>query len=432
MTLVAEVRLWGTRIGAVAQGTDGIATFEYDPDFVGSGIQVAPLTMPLRRGSYRFAELPRGAFRGLPGLLADSLPDRFGSALIESWLARQGRSPDTFGPVEQLCYVGERGMGALVYRPALGPAPGEAEPLDLAELVELAGRVLSERDALRVRAPEGLDGSVLNQILQVGTSAGGARAKAVIAWNPATGEVRSGQAAVPAGFEHWLLKFDGVANNRDRELADPGGYGAVEYAYSLMARAAGIEMMESRLLAEGPRRHFMTRRFDRTATGDRVHMLTLGAIAHLDFNAAGAHSYEQALQVATRLGLSAKSKQQIVRRMLFNVVARNQDDHVKNLAFCMDRRGTWSLAPAYDVTWSYNPRGEWTSRHQMTVNGRRDGFTLDDLIVCATAGDVRPRRTRELLAQVLAAVDRWPEHADAAEVSEAWREQIAGTFRTAW
>jgi serine/threonine-protein kinase HipA len=431
MSAVAEVLLWGTRIGAVASGDDGIGAFEYEPGFLASRIEIAPLTMPLGPGVFRFAALLRETFHGLPGVLADSLPDRFGNALIDSWLARQGRTRVTFGAVERLCYVGARGMGALTFRPAIGPQLGESEALDLAALVDLAGQLQRDREAVQIHAPDGLQSDTLRQILQVGTSAGGARAKAVIAYNPETGEVRSGQSGVGRGFEHWLLKFDGVSNNRDRELADSLGYGAVEYAYSRMARAAGIEMADCRILSEGGRRHFMTRRFDRTDTGDRVHMATLGGLAHLDFNAAGAHSYEEALQVIARLELDAPAREQLVLRMIFNVVARNQDDHVKNIAFLMNRRGQWTLAPAYDVTWSYNPLGDWTSRHQMSINGLRDGFELNDLISCARAGGVRPQTTRRLFARVREAVAHWSEFADIAEVDPSWRKQIAGSFRTA-
>lgn len=432
MTQTAEVVLWGTRVAALAAGADGVVAFEYDPAFLASGVQIAPLTMPLGRGVFRFGGLPRATFGGLPGVLADALPDRFGNALIDQWLARQGRDAASFSVIERLCYVGSRGMGALTFRPAVGPADGPSEAIALSAMVELASQVLSARDAIRVEVADGLDTDVLRQILQVGTSAGGARAKAVIAWNPLTNEVRSGQASVGPGFEHWLLKFDGVSSNRDRELADPQGYGAVEYAYAQMARAAGIEMADCRLLEEGGRRHFMTRRFDRTVGGDRLHMVTLGGIAHMDFNAAGAHSYEQALQVLARLGLPASARRQLVLRMMFNVVARNQDDHVKNQAFLMDRSGQWSLAPAYDVTWAYNPAGRWTGQHQMTVNGRRDGFVLDDLLACAAAGDVRRASARGLLDQVVQAVGRWDEFAEQAAVDRGWREAIGGTFRLTW
>ncbi|HXV01917.1 MAG TPA: HipA domain-containing protein, partial [Caulobacteraceae bacterium] len=303
MSTLAEVILWGTRIGVVLL-PDGqrVASFQYDPDFLPSGIEVAPLTMPLAAAPYSFPGLAPQSFHGLPGLLADSLPDRYGNALIDAWLATRGRLPGDFNAVERLSYTGARGMGAVEFRPATGPSAGAASPLDVAALVELASEVLTHRGSLNVTFAGEARASALREILRVGTSAGGARAKAVIAWNRTTNEVRSGQVAAPAGFESWLIKFDGVRGNKDRDLTDPQGYGAVEYAYARMAGAAGIEMSETRLFEEGGRRHFMTRRFDRTGTGDKLHMQSLAALAHYDFNDPGAYAYEQAFVAIRRLG----------------------------------------------------------------------------------------------------------------------------------
>lgn len=426
---VAEVRLWGTTIGAVSVERAGEpAAFEYTPEFASSGIEVAPLAMPLSRALYRFTSLGE-AFHGLPGLLADSLPDKFGNAVLDAWLAAQGRSPQDINAVERLLYAADRGMGALEFRPALGPRGDASKPLEVAALVELANEVLRERSLLQESFGDSTKERALREILRVGSSAGGARAKAVIAWNPATNEVRSGQVQAPEGFGYWLLKFDGVAANRDRELADPLGYGAIEYAYSQMARAAGIEMSECRLFEENGRRHFMTRRFDRRDNGEKLHMQSLAALAHLDFNLAGAHSYEQALLVARRLGLPPESIEELFRRMCFNVVARNHDDHVKNVAFLMDRRGRWSLAPAFDLNYAFNPQGAWTSRHQMTLNGKRDDFTLADFRAVARTALLPRGRERALLAQVTAAVARWPEFAAAADVPPARATLIAHHHR---
>ncbi|MBJ7348277.1 MAG: type II toxin-antitoxin system HipA family toxin, partial [Thermoleophilaceae bacterium] len=302
MTTTATVRLWGTDIGAVSIGDVGdAAIFQYEPTFVGSGIEVAPITMPLDHRIYTFPTLGWEAFRGLPGLLSDSLPDKYGNALIDTWLAAQGRTPESFNAVERLCYIGKRGMGALEFVPAAGPVSAHGDELQVAALVALASQVLAARTDLKLKLDSALTTDSLQDILSVGTSAGGARAKAVIAWNPSTQVVRSGQIEAGDGFEYWLLKLDGVSENRDKELADAKGYGAIEYAYSLMARAAGIEMAECRLLEEGGRKHFMTKRFDRRADGEKVHMQTLGAIAHFDLNLAGAYSYEQAIMVMRRL-----------------------------------------------------------------------------------------------------------------------------------
>jgi len=428
--MIARVELWGRTIGAVslAEGKD-VAAFQYDPEFARSGIELAPLVMPLGEQVYEFSALPRETFHGLPGLLADSLPDRFGNALIDAWLATQGRTPEGFSAVERLCYTGTRGMGALEFAPLLGPRLRTATKLDVDALVRLAGEVLTHRHHLQGHFHETGRAAALRDILRVGTSAGGARAKAVIAWNRATDEVRSGQVAAGDGFEYWLLKFDGVAGNQDKELEDPRGFGAIEYAYHRMARAAGIVMSECRLLEEHGRRHFMTRRFDRLPGGRKLHMQSLCALAHYDFNHAGAHSYEQALQVIRRLGLPMAAVEEQFRRMAFNIVARNQDDHVKNIAFLMDPQGQWSLAPAFDVTYSYNPTGAWTASHQMTMNGKRDGFTREDFEACARTAHMKRGRAAALLDEVIAVVQNWPKFAAEAKLPGPWIESIQQTHR---
>jgi serine/threonine-protein kinase HipA len=426
-----EVRLWGRRIGAVILEDDAdAAVFEYEPGFADSGIEVSPISMPLRNGPRAFPELARNAFKGLPGLLADSLPDRYGNALIDAWLAAQGREPGEFDAVERLCYIGSRGMGALEFAPALGPTPSPRRDLEIGELVEIASEVLSRREDLAASFAESEREQALKDILSVGTSAGGARAKAVIAWNPGTNGVRSGQVDPGDGFEHWLLKFDGVRGNRDKEqLEDPQGYGAIEYAYSLMAKTAGIVMTECRLLEENERRHFMTRRFDRPPQGGKLHMQSLAALAHLDFNQAGAHSYEQALLTIRRLGLPMRDIEQQFRRMAFNVIARNQDDHVKNIAFLMDRSGRWSLSPAFDMTYAYQPSGRWTNRHQMTLNGKRDDFTLDDFERCAESASMKRGRSATIVAEVREAVSEWQSYADETGVPQKDIDRIANVHR---
>jgi len=430
MATVAEVRLWGSLIGAVSLEEEArVATFQYNAEFVPSGIQLSPLVMPLSQRLYQFPALPAGSFHGLPGLLADSLPDRFGNALIDAWLATQGRRPDDFNAVERLCYVGTRGMGALEFRPAMGPALQASKKISLDALVELASNVLTHRNSLQVSFSPKHRHASLTEILRVGTSAGGARAKAIIAWNPVTQEVRSGQVKAPAGFGYWLLKFDGVAANKDKELEDPKGFTAIEYAYSLMAKRASIAMSECRLLEEGGRRHFMTRRFDRLEDGSKLHMQSLAGLAHFDFNTAAAYSYEQAFDVMKRLELPMSALEEQFRRMLFNVVARNQDDHVKNIAFLMDKTGAWSLSPAFDVTYAYNPDGEWTARHQMTLNGKTDNFEVEDFRACAEIAGLKRGRDREILAEVIAAVKDWPRFAAAAAVSTSQRDAIARAHR---
>ena len=430
MTTLAEVQLWGRTIGAVAlEDGQSYAAFQYDPAFAQSGIEVSPITLPLSDRVYVFSQLPQKTFRGLPGLLADSLPDRFGDALIDAWLATQGRAPESFNAVERLCYTGARGMGALEFVPSIGPKQQRAGKIEIDALVRLASEVLTQRWNLKATFSHQGKARALNDILRVGTSAGGARAKAVIAWNRLTNEVRSGQIAAGAGFDYWLLKFDGVAGNKDKELEDPKGYGAIEYAYFSMAEAAGLTMSECRLLEENDRRHFMTRRFDRLEGGEKLHMQSLGALAHFDFNNPGAYAYEQALLVIRQLNLPTEAVEEQFRRMAFNIIARNQDDHVKNIAFLMDKAGHWSLSPAFDVTYSYNPAGDWTARHQMTMNGKRDGFTMVDFRACAKSAVMKRGRAEAIVEQVRAAVAKWPEFAEQAQVMDAWRKVIKRNLR---
>lgn len=429
MSTLAEVRLWGKTIGAVSlQDGDDVASFEYDAAFAQSGIQVAPLVMPLSRRVYRFPALSRTTFHGLPGLLADSLPDKFGNALIDAWLASQGRQPDSFNAVERLCYTGERGMGALEFAPAMGPGARQTSAIEIGQLVELASEVLTHRNNLQVSFATEERKDALSNILSVGTSAGGARAKAVIAWNPKTNEVRSGQIKAGTGFEYWLLKFDGVSGNKDKELEDPKGYGLIEYAYYLMALECGITMNECRLFKENGRSHFMTRRFDRKAGGEKLHMQSLSALAHYDFNMAGAYSYEQAFLAMRQLQLPMQAIEQQFRRMVFNIVARNQDDHVKNIAFLMDKSGEWSLSPAFDMTYSFNPSGAWTASHQMTLNGKRDQFTMEDFKACAKTASMKRGRAAKIVAEVQAAVSQWKLFAEQAGVPDGVREKIQGTL----
>ena len=428
---VAEVRLWGRAIGAVSWDDETkVASFEYQPAFIGSGIEVAPMTMPLAERIYSFAALPRESFHGLPGLLADSLPDDFGNALINAWLARQGRNPESFNPVERLCYTGTRGMGALEYAPSTGPSAATSHKVDVSALVDLASQILTRQDLLTGSLAFADVETTLQQILRVGTSAGGARAKAIIAWNPDTNEVRSGQIEAGKGFSYWLLKFDGVAGNADKELEDPSGYGLIEYAYHKMAVAAGIEMRDCRLLRDNGRSHFMTRRFDRTMTGQKIHMQSLGAIEHFDFNRAGAYSYEQALRTIRRLEMSADTVEEQFRRMAFNVISRNQDDHVKNIAFLMDKNGVWSLSPAFDMTYSYNPGGDWTSSHQMSLNGKRDDFDVSDFRACAQSVSMKRGRAEEILRQVQGAVLGWSDFAAEAGVADEVAAKITDAHRT--
>lgn len=436
MATRATVELWGRQIGAVIwDPSRDLGVFEYDPRFVQSGIEVAPLAMPLRTGPFDFPSLRRETFHGLPGLLADSLPDRFGNALINRWLAEQGRSADSMDPVERLLYTGRRGMGALEYEPATGIRREDGTPVDIAPLVELANRVLNDRKSLTGQMTGGDQAEALAQILRVGTSAGGARAKAVLAWNETTGAFHSGQIKAGPGYTQWLFKFDGVSKSGDHGLADPQGFGRLEYACYLLATSAGVEMTRSRLHLEGGRAHFMTQRFDRvgpaeTGQSEKLHMLSLGAMRHFDFNQPRAYSYEQALETIRRLGMGPKPLEQMVRRAFVNLVIRNQDDHVKNIAFLMNKRGNWSLAPAFDVVYSHNPGGQWTNAHQMTLSGKADRFDLDDLHRFGRMADLKPRQTEDILREVEAAAGRWAEFTAAAGVPPGLAEKARAGFRS--
>lgn len=419
--------LWGRRIGVVAQeDVTGIPKFNYDSNFLKSGIEVSPIVMPLNERIYSFPTLNPDTFHGLPGLLADSLPDKFGTALLEAYLAEQGRDLKSLTAVERLCYTGTRGMGALEYRPATGYQNSEGKSIDIDALVKVASDVLSNRESIRLKSDE----RMMAQIIEVGTSAGGARAKAVIAWNEETGDIRSGQIDAGSGYEYWLIKFDGVENNKDKEeKADGAEFTRIEYAYSLMAKAAGIEMSECRLHEENGRYHFMTKRFDRVGTaGEKLHMQSLGALAHYDFNDPGAHSYEQAAIIIQQLGMGQKEISELYRRMVFNVLALNRDDHVKNLSFLMDKKGIWHLAPAYDITYAYDPNSFWMARHQMSINGRRENLSKEDLVASAAHMNISRRNALQVIEEVTEAVEQWTRFAEkshlAPEVIAAYDEQL--------
>jgi serine/threonine-protein kinase HipA len=426
----ARVILWGTAIGAVSwDEARQVGVFQYEPEFIQSGIELSPFMMPLRIDPYEFPGLAPASFRGLPGLLADSLPDKFGNAVIDAWLASQGRAAGSFNPVERLCYIGTRGMGALEYQPAILRPLSAGQDIEISKLVELSNRVLDTRTNLSGMFSGKDDSRAMNEILRVGTSAGGARAKAILAWNPATNEFRSGQAKLQPGFEHWIMKFDGISNNRDKEIADPQDFGRIEYAYHRMAVEAGIEMTECRLHHEGGRSHFMTRRFDRLPDDGKLHMQSLGAISHLDFNEPALYSYEEALQIMKRLALPQADLEQLVLRGMFNVVGRNHDDHVKNIAFLMNRRGEWRLSPAFDVTYAFDPAGAWTRQHQMSINGKRDEFQPEDLYALAAIAGIKKAQAKEMLERVTRVVSRWPEFAHAAGVEEEKISRIGKALR---
>lgn len=414
---VVEVRIWDQTVGAVAlDPRSGYYAFEFDPRFIRTGIDLAPLEMSTARGRgpFVFPDLPENTFRRLPAMLADALPDRFGNALITAYLERQGVRAGDITVLDRLAYMGKRGFGALEFRPSRGPRPTPKQTaLELSELVEQARRAV----AGKLSDPHAK--AALMNLIRVGTSAGGARAKAAIAWNPETREVRAGQFEVAPGFEHWLLKFDGVGE--DSELGISKHYGRIEYAYFLMARGAGIVISDCRLLEEGGRAHFMTRRFDRDGS-QKHHLQTLCAMAHLDYNQRATHDYAQFFMTIDALGLGEAARAEAFRRVAFNVMARNHDDHAKNLSFVLHRGGVWELAPAYDLTHAYNPRGTWTYQHLMSVNGKFDDISRNDLLILGARFNVPGVTT--LLGEVGESVAGWARHAAAAALPADETERV--------
>jgi serine/threonine-protein kinase HipA len=421
MVTQAEIHIWGHRAGAVIWNEQRrLAAFEYDPAFLATGLELSPIKMPLRPAGrvYVFPELGQETFHGLPGLLADSLPDRYGNALIDTWLASQGRPPASQNPIERLCYLGTRGMGAMEFVPVVGPKVVN-QRVEVDTLIALAQTLLDRRAGWEGRLLAE-DPAGIKTLLQVGTSAGGARAKALIAYNPATHEVRSGQMEAGPGFSYWLIKFDGLA--QATTVADPEGYGRIEYAYYHMAKACGIVMTECRLLEENGRAHFMTLRFDRTPEGHRLHMQTLCGMAHYDYNNPLAYSYEQAFEVMRTLRMPYADAHQLWLRMAFNVLALNLDDHTKNISFLLDpATRAWRLAPAYDVTYAYSSGHRWLGQHQLSVNGKRTYITEADLL--AVAASMNIKTAKKDVAHLRKTLAQWSDFAALAHVPH---EQVEG------
>jgi serine/threonine-protein kinase HipA len=427
MISTAFVKIRGQAAGAVAwDNVTGTGSFEFEPSFLKTGHDLAPLMMPIAGSEGRiwsFPELRRSeVFKGLPGLLADVLPDRFGNLLLDSWLARRGRPAGSMNPVEILCYIGKRGMGALEFEPPVPKGSNAATKIEIGDMVSLANEILSGRTGFSANmSPD--KAKALSDILKIGTSAGGARAKAVIAFNSATGEVRSGQAALPAGFEHWIVKFDGVS---DKQLGGTFGYGRVEMAYHLMAKDSGIEMTECRLLEENERAHFMTRRFDRTDSGEKLHMQSLCAMRHFDFNDVDSFGYEQLFETLRLLKLPHPRSEQLFRRMVFNVLARNCDDHTKNFAFVMNSEGRWDLSPAYDLCHTFNPLNPWVSHQALSVNGKRTNITRADFLEVAKQMNIK--KAGSIIDQVNDAVQSWSRYAKETNVNPTLKKAISKTL----
>lgn len=424
--LVAEVFIWGRRVGAVVQEDLGSCPrFNYDDEYIKRGKELSPIKMPLDDRVHSFPDLNVKSFYGLPGLIADSLPDKFGTTVLEEYLGRQGRTLESISPVERLLYTGNRGMGALEYRPVMEFSKVKNENLNIDDLVKVASDILSERKKMKFQENDHL----MQQIIDVGTSAGGARAKAVIAWNRETKEIRSGQIEAGEGFDYYLIKFDGVNNNKDNEKnADRKEYTRIEYAYYLMAKSCGIEMSECELYEENGNYHFLTKRFDREE-GQKLHMQTLAALAHFDYKNPGQSGYEEAATVCRKLNLAQDTIEQLYRRMVFNDIFINYDDHVKNFSFLLPKKGGWRLSPAYDITYSFKSSSEWVSGHQLRINGKRNGVVDEDLIETAKNMNISRAKAKGIIAEVRDAAAGWKNFAEKSSVSEKTSDEIFGKFR---
>ncbi|MCY4007386.1 MAG: type II toxin-antitoxin system HipA family toxin [Rhodobacteraceae bacterium] len=428
----ATVKLWGTPIGYVSMDPgERYARFEYDPAFVDFGIEPAPLNMPAHKGHiYQFEGLHPRSFHGLPGMIADSLPDKYGNKLIDVWLNQTGRDREEFNAVDRLCYTGTRGMGALEFEPVIETEATKDRRLEIRDLINLASMAFADRETLNTKLTLGKEEAALLDILSVGTSAGGARAKAVIAYNPETTEVRSGQLDLSPDFEHWLIKLDGVAFSGDWGVADPSGYGVLEYSYHLMAKACGIDMMESRLFSENGRNHFMTRRFDRDEQGGKKFVQTFAAVAHFDYYESGAYSYEQLFTTMRELDMPQSAIEKQFRRVVFNVVGCNQDDHVKNFGFMTDRQGHWDITPAYDLC--HAEGSDFTRFHQLSINSKTSDFTVEDLKHLAKFARLPRNREKIVLEQTVDAFSTWHQTAKELDIPQTLQEHILRTLRLSW
>ncbi len=437
MQNLAEVWLWGKMVGALAWSPENqLASFEYTPEWIETGVQISPLHMSTRINGQRIFQYPGlnpATYKGLPACFADTLPDDFGNAVINAWLARTGRDPHSFNPLERLLYSGKRGMGALEYAPALRQVKNTSDKLELESLIQLAQQVLDQRiGASSSLYQSGNDD--LTAILQVGTSAGGARAKALVAINKTRTEIRSGQVEAPDGFEHYLLKFDGVVehSNQRETFGDPQGFGRMEYAYYLMAKDAGINMSPCELLIDGSRAHFLTKRFDRI-NNHKLHYQSLCAMDHADFKQPGYYSYEQLFSVARQLRLNRADAIEIYRRMVFNIIARNHDDHSKNFGFLLPGpRTNWQLAPAFDIAYSYKPGSPWVNSHQLSMNGKRDNFVMEDFLALAKLISNFAAEAKAIIRQVIDVVNQWEKYAQKAEVKQEFANEIKQHLRLKW
>ncbi len=412
--MTVKVKLWGNTVGYLQDSRNGNIIFQYDKAFQQTGIEIAPATMPLSNQIYSFPGLNTETYHGLPGAFADSLPDKFGNLVIKSYLEQKGKSFDDLSTLEKLCFVGQRGMGALEYEPAWNDF-NRSEEIDIKELSYIAQKILDSK----INEKAEFDDKLISQLLVSGSSAGGARAKTLIAWNQETNEVRSGQVKAGPGFTYWLLKFGNINNNKDKEKeSDKPDYAKIEYAYYLMAKDAEINMTECKLLQEDNAFHFLTKRFDRDDSGNKIHMQSLCAAQHMDFNKAGIYDYREIFTCLNKLKLSYSEKIQLFRRIVFNDLTCNYDDHTKNISFLMDKQGQWRLSPAYDVTFACNPAGDWTNQHQICINGKTEKINDNDLLALASDVSIKKTDAKNIIEHIRETVKQWPDYAKEADVPD--------------
>lgn len=419
-----EVFLWGTRIGFVyLNDINDICSFEYDKDFIKMQIEISPIKMPLSNVVYSFPDLDKNTFRGLPGLLYDSLPDKFGNAVIKNWLTSVGREVDTFNVIERLCYTGKRGMGALEYEPMIEQTKDKSNNIDISSLAILADEILDEKKNIKIS----YDNINEMELLKLGTSAGGARAKAIIAINEKAGMIKSGQIDAGEGYEYYIVKFDGIKENGDHNEKDVKEYTKIEYCYYLMAKECNIDMTKCMLYKDGEKNHFMTKRFDRMVKNgkmEKLHMQTLSALTHIDYNVPLLCSYESLAKYSKMLNIDYEDIEQIYKRMAFNVIGVNCDDHVKNFSFLMERNGQWKLAPAYDMTFAYKKGNKWLSKHQMSINNKSENITIEDMIECGKNMELSERKSRQIIEKTIEVFDNFDNYARDVSIKEDTKKMI--------
>ena len=409
--MIVQVKLYDEILGTIDWNANkGSSIFQYSNNALNREIEPSPIIMPTQE---RIFETNRDHinFHNLPYLLSDSMPDDFGNTMMKEWLKQKKLSIDDINPVDRLTYVGRRGMGALEYEP-VSYKENNNYNVTISELLEVAKKVLEGKEETSY---DDLDKDSLSDILRIGTSVGGARAKALVAIkfdsNKKITEIKSGDITQTEGYSYWLLKIDGA---NEKTLGEGEGLGKIEYAYYLLAKESGIEMSDSILFEENNRFHFLTKRFDRTDNGDKIHMQTFGALAGIDYKIQKASSYETLFRVMKRLSLPYYQFEQQYRRALFNVIARNHDDHVKNFSFLMDKVGKWKISPAYDINYSYSPGGTWTNVHQSSINNKFDNFSRDDLLSLGKTFGIK--KANHILDEIIAAVNLWPKIATEVDI----------------